>query len=184
MDFLTDKGCYGFSIFLGTYNEQLVTDVEFRVLVRDADMPFVTNAGAYERTSQEVFHLNQLFTVDSFITHFQMQHMRHVFHIGFLRIELLFFFFQIDAADITHGDNSADDTHYAERIGASISQCNRITCIVQLVQRFLGGTQTGSIGHGTVQNTYYHRKVYITVNEVNTQCDNDIQCHNAYGKHV
>ena len=184
MNFPSDKGGNRFGVFLGTYDEQLVADVEFRILVRNADVTFVTDARAYERTSQEIFHLNQLFAVDSLIAHFQMQHMRHVLHVRFLRVKFFLFFFQVDAADITYGDNRADDADHTERVGAGISQCDGVSRIIQLVQRFLSRTQTGSVGYGTVQDTYYHRQVYISIDEINAQCNHYVQCHNAHGKHV
>ena len=184
MNLPSDKGGNRFGVFLGTYDEQLVADVEFRILTRNADVTFVTDTRAYERTSQKILHLNQLFAVDSLIAYFQMQHMRHVLHIRFLRVKLLFFFFQVDAADVTHGDNRADDADHTERVGAGISQCDGVSRIIQLVQRFLSCTQTGSVGYGTVQDTYYHRQVYISIDEINAQCDYYVQCHNAHSKHV
>ena len=158
--------------------------MELGILVRNTDMALVTDTGAYERASQKIFHLNQFLAVYGFVTYFEVQHMRHVFHIRFLRIELFFFLFQVDAADITYGNDRTDDADYTKRIGAGISQCDRVSRIIQLVQCFLSGTQTGGIGYSTVQDTYYHWQVYVPVNEVNAQGDNDIQCHNAHCKHV
>ena len=41
------------------------------------------------------------------------------------------------------------------------------------------GTQTRSIGYGTIENTYYHWQVYPSVNEVDAQCYCDIQQHDT-----
>ena len=71
-----------------------------------------------------------------------------------------------------------------KRIGAGISQCNGVSRIVYLVQGFLCGTQTRSIGYGTIENTYYHWQVYPSVNEVDAQCYCDIQQHDTDSKHV
>ena len=57
-------------------------------------------------------------------------------------------------------------------------QISHASCII------LSRTQTGSVGYGTVQDTYYHRQVYISIDEINAQCDHYVQCHNAHGKHV
>ena len=76
------------------------------------------------------------------------------------------------------------DTYHTKRIGAGISQCDGVSRIVYLVQGFLCGTQTRSIGYGTIENTYYHWQVYPSVNEVDAQCYCDIQQHDTDSKHV
>ncbi len=95
-------------------------------------------------------------------------------YICFLRIQAFFLFLHVHPADITDGYDGTDDTYHTKRIGAGISQCDGVPYSLS-GSGLLGGTQTRSIGYGTIENTYYHWQVYPSVNEVDAQCYCDIQ---------
>ena len=107
-----------------------------------------------------------------------------MFHIRSLNGQFILFFFQVHPADVADGNDGTDDADNTKRVSASISQCDRIARVVQLIQSFLCGTQPRSIGNSTVENTYHHGKIDSTVNEIDTQSYCYIQYHNAYCKHV
>ena len=113
-----------------------------------------------------------------------MQHVRHVLHIRSLCREFVFFLFQVHPADVADSNNRTDDTDNTERISAGVSQCDGITRVVQLIQCFLCGTQTRSIGDCTVKDTYYHGEVDSSVDEVNAQSYCNIQYNYTYCKHI
>ena len=53
----TDEGCNGFLISLGTDNKHLVSNVEYRLAVRDGQFSIVNDARYYKVTIQEIVDL-------------------------------------------------------------------------------------------------------------------------------
>ena len=184
LNLLADERLYGFGILFGADNEELVTDVEDGLVVGNADVPFVADARADKCASQELLHLYEGFAGERFVAHLQTHDVRLVLVVGLLVAQLLFIFFEVDPADVADGDDGTDDAHHAKRIGAGISQGDGVARIVQLVQRFVGGTQTGGVGHGTIQDTYNHRQLNAPVDEVDAQCHHHVQHHDAHGERV
>ena len=57
--FFSDKGGYRFGIFFGTYDEELVSYVEYCFMIGDTDVPLVAYARTYKRASQKILYLEQ-----------------------------------------------------------------------------------------------------------------------------
>ena len=57
--FFSDKGSHRFGIFFGTYDEELVSYVEYCFMIGDTDVPLVAYARTYKRASQKILYLEQ-----------------------------------------------------------------------------------------------------------------------------
>ena len=153
-------------------------------MVGNGHMALMTDARADELATEEGLDLHEGLAGNRLVAHLQMEHVGLAVHVGIEFLEIFLFLLQLDAADVADSDDGGDDAHHAERIGAGITQGNGIARVVELIERFVGGTQTGGIGHGTIEHTYHHGQRHLPVGEVDGERHGDVEHHDGYGQHV
>ena len=173
--FFSDKYGDGGSIFFRTNNKQLVAHIEYRLMIRNTYVSFVTDTGANKLTSQKFFDFNQCFSADRLIAYLKAHHMRLVVRVSALSFQALFLFGHIDAEDVTDSDDRTDNTYHTQRIRTGITQCNLRSVVAQLVQGLIGGTKSRSVRHSSIEDTHHHRQFHTAVPEViKPQCNSNI----------
>ena len=91
-----------------------------------------------------------------------------------------FFFFQINTANVTNGNDRTDNTQHTKRISTSIPHGYLRAVIAQLRQSFVGSTKSGRIRNRTAKNTHHHGQFDTSVQPIiQSEGNCNVQTNNA-----
>ena len=80
----------------------------------------------------------------------------------FGRFQSLAFLFKRGACEEAHSDGGENDAHHAEGIGAGVTvgdDGHFRSSLHQIVQHVVGRTETGGVGHRTIEYAHHHGQV-------------------------
>ena len=189
--FGADERYDGFSVGFCAHYKYLIANLKHRVALRNDYVSVAQQPRAHEVTVEKVVYLSQRPSCQIGVCHLKMHVVGlHVCVFRLLCLQLFLLVTGVDAADEAQGYRCADDAQHSQGVGTGIAggYLRYVALGENALQRLVGSTETGGVGHSTIQCAHHHGQVVrvfgVEKDEVTGKHHGYIQQHYGHRKQV